>query len=473
MTVYINIFLIKRTWNLDPSSRHDVNQADIAPLMSSLVGLPIPVNSVGVLPLPFLSLDNLSKAKLMLTNARQIAEQYKVKLDIVKKNSFYFKPFSTLPLSKALDMERQIEDYIVDRRAEDAINTSLKLIELSLEGVQYYHTYHRTSLYFVVILGFVGWMILTSTIIVSEISFVSDQANKAVAVKNHTTISIFFIAFAILLSVTLYLFHVPSSYFLYFMLPLPIYYYITLKKHILFTSVEILTTNLVILKKLLLYITIGMIGIWILVLSFFYRILLTLELIFFALSVFPLNISPQTKLQWFIICILSSIFPLLPVVGREANSLLVVLGGVCGSIFSNLVEKSSRSYLSLLPLFSGCLAATTSTISSHQGHVPIVVHVISWSTLVLSWVFPLCTSTKLVPRMWSIYVCHCSVAILISLSYDALFSVLFTLLLVTWSRLEVELSDYQHYEKEIFDFQNIPLSLGEWLLSTVGFRNGC
>lgn len=40
-----------QTWNLQYLERIDINQADLAPLMSILLGIPIPVNSVVSSPL--------------------------------------------------------------------------------------------------------------------------------------------------------------------------------------------------------------------------------------------------------------------------------------------------------------------------------------------------------------------------------------------------------------------------------------
>uniref|UniRef100_A0A3Q3QDG1 GPI ethanolamine phosphate transferase 1 n=1 Tax=Monopterus albus TaxID=43700 RepID=A0A3Q3QDG1_MONAL len=52
-------------------------QADIAPLMATLIGVPIPVNSVGVLPHPYLNNSDQFKAESMYTNAIQVLQQYK------------------------------------------------------------------------------------------------------------------------------------------------------------------------------------------------------------------------------------------------------------------------------------------------------------------------------------------------------------------------------------------------------------
>lgn len=82
-------------WKLENWKRHDVNQADIAPLMASLIGVPFPLNSVGILPVDILNTTDLFKAESMFTNAVQILEQFKVKMTQKKEAtlSFLFTPF--------------------------------------------------------------------------------------------------------------------------------------------------------------------------------------------------------------------------------------------------------------------------------------------------------------------------------------------------------------------------------------------
>lgn len=74
-------------WGLNHLYRRDVEQADIAALMSALIGISWPVNSVGVLPdvdpdrpgylEPKLGKRTLAEAAEV--NARVILEQYLVK----------------------------------------------------------------------------------------------------------------------------------------------------------------------------------------------------------------------------------------------------------------------------------------------------------------------------------------------------------------------------------------------------------
>ena len=65
-------------WQLTGLKRSDVNQADIAPLMASLIGLSFPLNSVGVLPLDYLNDTDKYKAEALLSNAQQILASYQV-----------------------------------------------------------------------------------------------------------------------------------------------------------------------------------------------------------------------------------------------------------------------------------------------------------------------------------------------------------------------------------------------------------
>jgi hypothetical protein len=69
---------LSSAWRLDNYVRHDVQQADIAALMTSLLGLNFPANSVGVVPVEMLSTSWEYKTECLLANLLAIHAQYQV-----------------------------------------------------------------------------------------------------------------------------------------------------------------------------------------------------------------------------------------------------------------------------------------------------------------------------------------------------------------------------------------------------------
>ncbi|KAL2528814.1 sulfuric ester hydrolase [Forsythia ovata] len=144
-------------WGLDGIERVDVNQADIAPLMSTLLGLPCPVNSVGNLPLGYVSFSEVDEVEAVLANTRQILSQFLRKSQLKESSSLHFKPFK--PLANYSMILDQIEYLISVKDYEAAKNLSEKLRSLALEGLHYFQTYDWLMLMTVISLGYVGWMI--------------------------------------------------------------------------------------------------------------------------------------------------------------------------------------------------------------------------------------------------------------------------------------------------------------------------
>ncbi|XP_076815464.1 GPI ethanolamine phosphate transferase 1-like [Clavelina lepadiformis] len=443
-----------RMWGLTPEYRQDVNQADIAPLMAVLVGIPIPVNSVGSLPSAYISSNRNLIAESMLQNAKQIAEQFSIKMKLTKEKSVSMVPFKKLSLSGVVDRERKISELIRQGDYEKAILLSYDLIDLALEGLQYYHTYHRTYLYLSVLLSFVGWIFVCLLIMLQQDDLIVDQVKKLKPLANDNTQKRLVIVFMILgaiVATTTYLLDFTAFHFIYFLLPLFIWHFILKHYHTWQVCLNVLTLNASLRKKLLFHCTIGLGGIWSLILSFFYRFVLLIVILLVVAFVAHYNISSQTKRFWASVSIILCAFPLLPVVGRSPNPFLVVLGGLLGSTSayygqSWLQVRSQYNLLYILPLLSGVVASTTSYLSSNYGYVITPIHITSWSILLLGWVLPLTTSTNIINRILSIYTCQCASYILISLSYDAVFCVVFCILLCIWLKLEYEIA---HVERPL------------------------
>ncbi|GMY13464.1 GPI ethanolamine phosphate transferase 1 [Fagus crenata] len=158
-------------WGLNEIERVDVNQADIAPLMvSSLVGLPCPVNSVGSLPLDY--------------------------VNMIESNSLYFKPFKQLAnYSAVLD---QIERLISVRNYEAAMKLSENLRSLALQGLHYFQTYDWLMLMTVITLGYeavfysalalvlMAWILFENTVL--YLSKVKKSSTSIKNVEDHLTL---------------------------------------------------------------------------------------------------------------------------------------------------------------------------------------------------------------------------------------------------------------------------------------------
>jgi GPI ethanolamine phosphate transferase 1 len=204
-------------WHLDHVQRNDVRQADIATLMAYLAGLEYPVNSVGEIPLSYLSAGEEEKAKAMLTNAREILEMYHVKEEQKRAQVLRYKPYWRFASANQTTDKRlaQVETIIGDGRHEQAIAASDELIQLGLEGLRYLQTYDWLLLRTMVTIGYLGFIAFAFTTAID--SFMLDNSVDA----ERTTTSI--VAFASIL-VAVYSFLIirssPVTYYLYAFFPI-------------------------------------------------------------------------------------------------------------------------------------------------------------------------------------------------------------------------------------------------------------
>uniref|UniRef100_H2Z1S9 GPI ethanolamine phosphate transferase 1 n=1 Tax=Ciona savignyi TaxID=51511 RepID=H2Z1S9_CIOSA len=354
------------------SNRRDVNQADIAPLMSSLVGSPIPVNSVGELPIEYLSMDSKSKSQLLHGNAQQLSEQFIVKMESIKNKTFTFSPFPKLSHSEIIDMNRKVTAFINQEKYEVANELSRKLSKLSLEGMSYFHTYHRTILYISIVLSFIGWIVEAAK-----------KLEPLTPKQKFHVLSLLFAAGGIFTSLRIFVLDLPPSYHLYCTLPICIWYHIFTQRYTIQAGMMYILSKSFFVQKIALYTTVSVIAMLALVFSFFFRYILTVELLVFGVAIFKTPLPYKTKRYWATVCTFAAVFPMLPTVGRAPNSFLVFGGGLMGGILSyHLRSQKNNSVFSrlipFLPFIAGCIQPVTMYISSNQGSVPTILHVLSW-----------------------------------------------------------------------------------------------
>ncbi|XP_072880391.1 GPI ethanolamine phosphate transferase 1 isoform X1 [Hemitrygon akajei] len=450
-------------WKLADTRRLDVNQADIAPLMASLIGIPFPVNSVGILPLEYLNNSDRFKAECMLTNALQVLEQFKVKMTHKKETtlSFLFSPFKPLPLSKEQDMLRTVRLYIQQHQYDKAIKLCTSLIKLGLEGLSYYHTYDRIFLGISVALGFLGWITFVFVLIVKFHTRLSKPISKLDKLSTGNHLPVIFIGAGVMITLFLLIQSCPWTYFIYCLLPVAVWYAVIKEFRVICDVINSFSTHHPI--KSLGYSLLFILGIETLIASFFYREVLTLGLIAFAGWPLQSKLFHRNKamsLSWIFSCLVLAVFPLMPVLGRSPNITLVTGAGlltvICTFVFftsikmekqqtvEDTVTKSVYIVQILLIVLSIYIVNSTHSSLVLKHGVPLVNQVISWATLASSLLIPLLSSTLIFQRLLSIYLSLMSTYLLFSTGYEALFPLLLSCLTFVWIHLEQETIQLHH-----------------------------
>jgi phosphatidylinositol glycan class N len=204
-------------WKLDSIQRNDVAQADVAALMSYLIGAAFPVNSVGELPLPYLAAPPRAQARALLTNAKEILEMYRVKEGKKQQSSINYAPFPAFStVEGSVDARvRKIETLIQKGQHNKAIQETTALIKIGLEGLRYLQTYDWVFLRALVTVGYLGWMAFGTTTIID--TFVLKQSTK---VHRSLASTMFFLSAQVALFAYLFAQKSPWTYYGYSIFPI-------------------------------------------------------------------------------------------------------------------------------------------------------------------------------------------------------------------------------------------------------------
>uniref|UniRef100_A0A674N757 GPI ethanolamine phosphate transferase 1 n=1 Tax=Takifugu rubripes TaxID=31033 RepID=A0A674N757_TAKRU len=441
---YIDEYL--QDWKLEEIRRVDVNQADIATLMASLIGIPIPVNSVGVLPLPYLNNTDHFKAQSMYTNALQVLEQFKIKMSQRKDTtlSFFFTPYHQLDCLDLNHLLKLVRLSFVSHQ----VSLCQSLISHALEGLVYYHTYDRFFLGCSVVLGFVGWTSYVVLLILKTHASLIRNPSILRQIPNHTLARVF-MCLAVAIVAFLLVQKSPMTYYIYCLLPVPVWYSV-LKESGTLTDLIHSAPSLP-LWKCLSYFLLVALGVELLVVSFFHRAMLTLGLAVLSLWPFVCGIFGRSKLRslsWFFSCLCLAVFPLMPVMGRESNIHLVLCGGVLTFFTSacflfslwqrSVLHPCDRQQFMLHVVVCAYVPFLThSSLQQKQG-LPLLNQIISWTTLASSLLVPLLSSTRLFHRLLSILLSLTATYLLLSTGSEALFPPALSWLMYVWINIEQE-----------------------------------
>lgn len=492
-------------WGLDNIERVDVNQADIAPLMSTLLGLPCPVNSVGSLPLDYIDLDKENEVEAVLANTKQILSQFLRKSQLKQSNSFRFKPFE--PLAHYTSILEQIESLISSGDYEHAMKLSKNLRSLALEGLHYFQTYDWFMLMTVIILGYIGWMLcLILHVLQSYTSLPGKILRKEEAVFTRDRPSKVYLCGSLIMAsifVVLYLEHSPPLYHAYSAMTIFLWTNIFSEYRFLralcrflqakesFHFIELFATCAV-----------SIIVLELLVRSFTQRIIYTwCFLIVGAITPLYLFKSIPWKsgipLFLWLSCWFLSVFTLMPaeipdntVLVTISGVIIVVIGGV--SRYLDLHTKDNKYWLyivnhdskpsfpmlfhlqALLVGLSSVLVYLSTSHRTEKRELLALHQTMNWSIAGLSMVLPLFSATDLLSRLTSIFLGFAPPFLLLSIGYEAVFYGALGLALFGWILFENALLYVNKPKKSPSSFEtengNIILEEGDRCLQLSDMR---
>ncbi|KAK1948160.1 GPI ethanolamine phosphate transferase 1 [Phytophthora citrophthora] len=203
--------------------RKDVMQTDVAALITALVGLPYPRNSVGVLPFTYLVKDKY-RAIAMRANARQLYEHALRKEEVKRAHrGLLFVPYSPLH-DRVEELEAHIDEAINSISEgkshpihDDAYHVvellSQEMIDICRKAIVYYQTYDWLYLRGSIVLSCLGWAL------VMTVAYQKPQKFRSRWLLTHT---IDVKVFAVVAAVMWWRFVAdsPSTHYLYGLCPL-------------------------------------------------------------------------------------------------------------------------------------------------------------------------------------------------------------------------------------------------------------
>ncbi|XP_014290519.1 GPI ethanolamine phosphate transferase 1 [Halyomorpha halys] len=436
-------------WKLTHLFRNDINQADIAVLMSILLGVPIPVHSVGTLPLNFLNLSAQDRAKAYVLNAKQlisqlIAKEYQVKSQLADR---FFCPFPDTINSNYEEVIYNIEKAMNSSDFSTAENFTHYLITSSLAGLDYYHTYFQSFLLACTVLSFLGLgAIIIAEVMLSYSSFGVTESEQKLSdmmkyVLNMTSLFLISSYLALLLANAM-----PRRFIIYIVLPFSLWYWALFKYSWILSHLDVFRRPIII--RILLYI----LGLKLLVLSFYQRWVLSLTLL--GLCIWPeidynlLDTPRKYKLIWCLSCMGLSIFPLLPIVGGEEQLFFKIFTGCAWILVEYMLFQSpafkyfglsinvvSITQLCFTPLLLWNIHIITASFKNGEG-LPLVNQCISYFLLVLYLGLMYYGPKKVISRFNTLSYSVGLIFLMFSSSYEAMFPLLLAANLLCWILFE-------------------------------------
>ncbi|KRY49128.1 GPI ethanolamine phosphate transferase 1 [Trichinella britovi] len=425
-------------WNDNDEQHCRINQVDVAPLLASLIGINFPMNSVGILPLDLLNVSQKAESLLMWNNFKQILDQFLLlrKRKVEAYFEMFFREFSDFSFAKMEMFVKTVEQLLVQKRYSYVVRLCQKWIPTLLRGVDYYHRYEQRFLCFCIVCCFVTWIACAVSFL-----FARDGIVKNDFTFMHSSTVYIYLIFCFFASI-FWLNSFAFSYYLYALLPFYLYNVATTGK----TNIKLLLKLSKVNISFMVEIILTVIFVEMLLASFFFRTSLVVcnaILMFWSVTI---SLHDWTiKLFWIVLCMITSIFLNLPVVGQSPFYSMVIGFSCFITLFFSLFKLCNwnNNCTSIHPLCIVFHLALTINLSQAttelEEPLPWACRLCSWILLISSPFIPLTTNTRVIVRLLTVWSSILLPLSLMSVSYEPIFFSFYAIQLCLWIWIEMNL----------------------------------
>ena len=415
--------------------RIEINQADIAPLMSTLIGVNIPVNNVGLLPIDILDLHPTHKTEAMLAQIRQLLAQYealKQRHEQVRLPNIFHVAYSELSDDKIERKRLEIINVSKMGQSKEAIRLCHKFIEEINSGIEYYQRYQKNILIILIKSSFIGCAIFNLAKLCSD-----GRKTSSVMRRHSASVYTVFSLIIFIANVSWFCQKLPYHFLLYYLAPVfvwsKLFHYLMTRTFVPFAVTKLNTLIFIQVVAILLIIRE----------SFFDRSWLSLG--FLTLLIHPVLNSSSVPRSTFPLWVLSlatlAVFPWLPVVdGRTEHQHLVLASGLLTSLLALysvlFLREEAPGPVKVWLCVAPALSSLCVSLTSHTAGLSSAVQAATWTIFLLSHPAALTTRPFYLERTPFVCLALTASYILLCLSYEAVFLPLLCLAMALWSRME-------------------------------------
>lgn len=391
-----------------------MQQAQIAPIMSALVGIAPPMNNIGILPLQYLNATTEYKAHAANSNALQLLAQFQALLTTHRRGLFSSYLLSYNELNEAIIAQylERTEKNMQSGLYEQAIKDNYNIMQLALKGIDYYQGYYRRPLQLCTTATFICWIIYCLQLLLGQRQLVKHFHDRlTVTFKQKLCL--------LIVCVLLLLQHVPLVIAFYLLLPLLVWLLLVQKQGIsllpLMRAMPLIQLlALVLCAELFVY-------------SFFERKLISLSFLIYSLFI-NLRAFPTKNAKFYIWLALSLVlvtFPLLPPTVGYTNTWLLLLGMLVTLLRPFVVKSHIHWHITVPAVICLINALLVSYWHAQQRGVPFVSHALSWCFLLYTFALIVFRRTiVLKQRIELLFFLLTSLYTLLCTSYESLFIVM-------------------------------------------------